>query len=338
MDTKKFNANGQGKAKAGRDNTKMILTAAGLAASAAAGAGAAHIFSGKENEPEKQNQGAAVDDKVKPTDENKEGETAQQTSHDQEAQPQPTTGNGQPTSSSSSAQQPASEHPQEPSHPTGGETPQEVAEQIAQAEEIDKDDIDAPAMVEIDGFTTAFDENGNELAAVMTHTPDGTPFLLVDVDGDGTFEGVFDTNGNFVAQAEANLTHSDLEAMMDQSGGFLALNEHDVTHASEDPTNDIIDTETGTHPDMAMSEQPDVAQQEEEPSADEIDNLLAELLGPDTDSDSKGLNEEVLVDEYEDTTEVSGAIEEEDEVEDDDSDADDDSDDDDGSDDLDDEV
>lgn len=356
MDTKKFNANGQGKAKAGRDNTRVILTAAGLAASAAAGAGAAHIFSGKENEddPEKQNQGAPVDDKVKPKD--KEEEAAQQTSqqssqetssatsapsHDNDAQPQPTTGNGQPTTSS--AQQPAPEHQQEPSHPTGGETPQEVAEQIAQAEEIDKDDIDAPAMVEIDGFTTAYDENGNEMAAVMTHTPDGTPFLLVDVDGDGTFEGVFDTNGNFVAQAEANLTHSDLEAMMDQSGGFLALNEHDVTHASDDPTNDIIDTETGTHPDMAMNEpaasatptgnqeeQPDVVQQEET-SADEIDNLLAELLGSDTDSDSKGLNEEVLVDEYEDTTEVNDVVE-------DDDDSDDDSDDDDSSDVLEDEV
>lgn len=373
MDTKKFNANGQGKAKAGRDNTRVILTAAGLAAAAAAGAGAGHIFSGKDNEvePEKPTE-EVTDDKVKPTEENKENETAQENAQENAAgssatsssatqddisQPQPTTGNGTnsgaSTQAGTSTQPQNPSHPQEPSHPTGGDTPQEVAEQIAHAEEIDKDDIDAPAMVEIDGFTTAYDQDGNEVAAVMTHTPDGTPLLLVDVDGDGVFEGVFDTNGNFVAQAEANLTHSDLEAMMDQTGGFLALNEHDKTTATEDPTNDIIDTETGTHTEMAMndhptdepepvgysgeqpgmSEQPAVAQQEE-PSADEIDNLLAELLGPGTDGESKGVSEEVLVDEYEDSDSVDG----EEDSDDADDDSDDDSDDDDDASDSDDDM
>ena len=346
MDTKKFNANGQGKAKAGRNNTRVTLTAAGLAAAAAAGAGAGHIFSGNGNEvePEKPTD-EVTDDKVKTTEENKENEAAQENAQensgttatssapqDNISQPQPTTGNG--TNSGTSTQpgsptQPQNpSHPQEPTHPTGGDTPQEVAEQIAHAEEIDKDDIDAPAIVEIDGFTTAYDQAGNEFEAVMAHTPDGVPVMLVDTDGDGVYEGVFDTNGNFVAQADANLTHSDMEAMMDQTGGFLALNEHDKTNATEDPTNDIIDTETGTHPEMAMSEhptdepnpvgdtgvqpeQPAVAQQEE-PSADEIDNLLAELLGPGTDGDSKGVSEEVLVDEYEDSDTVDDAEDSED--------------------------
>lgn len=365
MDTKKFNANGQGKAKAGSNNTRVTLTAAGLAAAAAAGAGAAHIFSGNGNEvePEKPTEDV-TDEKVKPTEDNKENETAQESAQensgttatsssaaqDNNSQPQPTTGNGAnsgtSTQSASPTQSQNPSHPQEPDHPTGGDTPQEVAEQIAHAEEIDKDDIDAPSVVEIDGFTTAYDQAGNEMQAVMAHTPDGVPLMLVDVDGDGVFEGVFDTNGNFVAQADANLTHSDMEAMMDQTGGFLALNEHDKTSATEDPTNDIIDTETGTHPEMAMNErpteeqspegytgeqpgQPDVAQQEE-PSADEIDNLLAELLGPDTDGESKGVSEEVLVDEFDNSDSVDGSdddSDDSDDVSEDDSDDDDDDDD-----------
>ena len=36
----------------------------------------------------------------------------------------------------------------------------------------------------------------------------------------------------------------------------------------------------------------------QEPTADEIDNLLAELLGDNTDPASKDVDEEVLVDEY----------------------------------------
>ena len=68
--------------------------------------------------------------------------------------------------------------------------------------------------------------------------------------------------------------------------------------------------------------QPDVVQQEE-PSADEIDNLLAELLGPDTDGESKGVSEEVLVDESDNSDSVDGSDDDADDVSEDDSDDDD---------------
>ena len=293
MATTKFNPNGHGNAKAGRDNTKVILTAAGVAAAAAGAAAAAHVFGGKEEEEPVENpeEVTSQEESVVENEEQKQEDIAQ---------PQPTTGNA------------SQSHPSPEPTPSSaeGETPQEVAEAIAHAEEIDNNDIDAPAMVEIDKFTSAFDENGNEIAAVEVHSQDGTPFLLADMDNDGVYESMFDTDGNFVTHTEANLTHSDLEAMMDQTGGFLAINEQDHTSLSEDPTNDIIDTETGAHPDMAMNETPtsetteatsnptgeqDLAQ---EPTADEIDNLLAELLGDNTDPASKDVDEEVLVDEY----------------------------------------
>lgn len=316
MATTKFNPNGHGNAKAGR-NTKVILTAAGVAAAAAGAAAAVHVFGSKEEEEPAENpeEVTSQEESVLENEEQKQ-EDAQQTTVASEtertavgediAQPQPTTGNAVRSNPS-----------HEPTPTTEGETPQEVAEAIAHAEEIDKNDIDAPAMVEIDKFTSAFDENGNEIAAVEVHSQDGIPFLLADMDNDGVYESMFDTDGNFVAHTEANLTHSDLEAMMDQTGGFLAINEQDHASLSEDPTNDIIDTETGAHPDMAMNETPtsesmeatsnptgeqDVAQ---EPTADEIDNLLAELLGDNTDSASKDVDEEVLVDEYTESEEDS---------------------------------
>lgn len=307
MATKKFNQNGNGTAKAGRDDTKVILTAAGVAA-AAAGAAAVHVFGGKENEEPSDNPEEVIaQEEVMAEKEEQKQEDAQQsdTAADIENSVGEDISQPQPTAENASQSNPT----QQPSPSTDGETPQEVAEAIAHAEEIDSNDIDAPALVEIDRFTSAYDENGNEVAAVEVHSQDGTPFLLADLDNDGVYESMFDTEGNFVTHTEANLTHSDLEAMMDQTGGYLAINEQDHNSLSEDPTNDIIDTETGTHPDMAMNETPTSEQPEttvdytgeqdlaQEPTTDEIDNLLAELLDDNTDSNSKGVDEEVLVDE-----------------------------------------
>lgn len=317
MDTKRMNPNGQTKTRGGKDNTKIILTATGVA-SAVAGAAAGHIFSGKENESEPDKETAheeqvAQNEEKQPVEENQQSSSTTE-SHtsangDNVSEPQPTTGNGGQNGTA-----------QEPTHPTGGEGAQQVAEQIAHAEEIDRNDIDAPSVVEIDGLTYAYDADGNQVPAAEVHTPDGTPFLLVDIDGDGVYESVFDSSGNYVAHAEANLTHSDLEAMMDQTGGYLALTDQDVHTMSEDPTNDIIDTETGTHPDMAMNEtsteEPIEYSGEMEP--DDVDNLLAELLGGADENGSKGM-EEVLVDE----SEVLEPESEDEDLDDDDSDDDD---------------
>lgn len=299
MDTKKFKTGASGTeratAKGGRNNTKIILTATGSAAAGmAAGAAASQIFSGSDSE-------------LNPTSEPQKEEIAGQAAneitteaaHSVEeniSQPQPTTENGQPANS----------HPTEPNtentHPSSdGETPQEVAEAIAGAQEIDRNDIDAPSVLEMKEFTTVYTADGTEVQAVVGVTPDGTQYLLADTDGDGIYEGVYDMAGNFVDYAEANLTYSDIEIMMDQSGGFLALNDRDRVDVMEDPTDDILDTETGDHLDLAQNESGTQYEDstegqpvtQEEPSADEIDNLLAELLG--TDSESREVENEVLV-------------------------------------------
>lgn len=314
MDTKKFKTGtpdtGNATAKGGRNNTKIILTATGsVAAGMAVGAAASQIFSGTSpetnptSEPQKEDiaqneemgKEEVAEQSVNVTTQATDGKT--QPTGEDISQPQPTTGNNQPTGNS---------HPAEPfsgnTHPSSdGETPQEVAEAIAGAQEIDKNDIDAPSVLEMKEFTTVYNADGTEVQAVVGIAPDGTQYLLADADGDGVYEGVYDMVGNFVVNAEANLTHSDIEIMMDQSGGYLALTEMDRTNDTEDPTEDILDTETGDHLEIAQNEpgtqheeqtgEQQVAQ--DELSSDEFDNLLAELLG--TDSEPKEVDDEVLV-------------------------------------------
>lgn len=314
MDTKKFKTGtpdtGNATAKGGRNNTKIILTATGsVAAGMAVGAAASQIFSGTSPEPnptsepqkedvaqnEEMGKEEVAEQSVNETTQATDGKT--QPTGEDISQPQPTTGNNQPTGNS---------HPTEPfsgnAHPSSdGETPQEVAEAIAGAQEIDKNDIDAPSVLEMKEFTTVYNADGTEVQAVVGIAPDGTQYLLADADGDGVYEGVYDMVGNFVVNAEANLTHSDIEIMMDQSGGYLAFTEMDHTNEIEDPTEDILDTETGDHLEIAQNE-PGTQHEEQtgeqqvakdELSSDEFDNLLAELLG--TDSEPKEVDDEVLV-------------------------------------------
>jgi len=338
MDTKKFKTGTSGTekstAKGGKNNTKIILTAAGsVAAGMAVGAAASQIFSGTSpepnptSEPQKEDiaQNGEMDKEevagqsVNETTQTTDGKT--QPTGENVSQPQPSTGNSHPTEPS-----PENNHPS-----SDGDTPQEVAEAIAGAQEIDTNDIDAPSILEMKEFTTVYTADGTEIEAVVGVTPDGTQYLLADTDGDGIYEGVYDMVGNFVVNAEANLTHSDIEIMMDQSGSYLAFNERDRVDVTEDPTEDILDTETGEHLDLAQNESEtqreeptgDQVVSQDEPNPDDFDNLLAELLG--ADSESKEVDDEVLVesddsleedddDEYEDSEDFDNDIDSDEET------------------------
>ena len=178
---------------------------------------------------------------------------------------------------------------------TGSQTPEEIAQDIIGKEEIDPEDIDTPSVFVVDGFTTVYDELGNEVDAATIHTPDGTQFLLADKDGDGVFEGVYDNGGNFVAMAESNITQSDLQTMFDPTGGYLAANDLNIPEGpSADPTNDIIDTETGEHvnPESYWAENNPSNNGEDTTTEipediEDVDDLLAQLLGDETDENNE---------------------------------------------------
>jgi len=126
--------------------------------------------------------------------------------------------------------------------------------------------------------------------------------LLADSDGDGVFEGVYDSTGNFVTLAEGNLSQSDLETMIDQTGGYLAINGTDRTNiSSADPMGDIVDTETGQHVNAAqyMAENNQASQEENTDNNEEVedvDELLAQLLDDDNDDESYSLGADLNYD------------------------------------------
>lgn len=308
MDTKKIQLQGSSKKKAGLNNTQTILTAAGAAIAGAVG-GAALNNSTQETEipVEPYAEGTSADETEM---QNEELTAQQQTDNGQSSQeatagntenisqPQPTDSSQQPqtaegtqgtqgtqASQNTTAQNTTAQNSQ------NTDSPEQIAENIIGTEEIDNEDIDAPSVIAIDGLTTVFNENGYEVQAAVVHTPDGTQYILADSDGDGVFEGVYDMSGNYVTNAEAQITQSDLETMIDQTGGFLAINDSDKITSNGDPTNDIIDTETGEHVDIAqyVSENSQAEESETSPDTD-LDDLLAQLL----DSDDDSANEEEI--------------------------------------------
>lgn len=309
MDTKNIKLKGGENKKAGKDTTQTILTATGAAVVGAIG-GAAMTSSGQEaelpialyeDEPAEQTQTGG---NVQAEDKQPETETEQGgdqpvaddngTSEDI-TQPQPTD-SGHENNSGQPQQQPEGNTGNGGS--TGSQTPEEIAQDIIGKEEIDPEDIDTPSVFTVDGFTTVYDEMGNEVDAATIHTSDGTQFLLADKDGDGVFEGVYDNGGNFVAMAESNITQSDLQTMFDPTGGYLAANDLNMPEGpSADPTNDIINTETGEYvtPANYFAENnlsnnnenttPEIPEDIE--GVEDVDDLLAQLLEDETDENNE---------------------------------------------------
>lgn len=297
MDTKKIQLQGSSKKKAGLNNTQTILTAAGAAI--AGGVGGAALNNGTQ-ETEIPVEPYAEEMTADETETQNEELTAQQQTDNGQSSQETTNGNTesisqpQPTDSSQQPQTAEGTQGAQASQSTTAQngqstdSPEQIAENIIGTEEIDPEDIDAPSVIAIDGLTTVFNENGYEVQAAVVHTPDGTQYLLADSDGDGVFEGVYDMAGNYVAYAEAQITQSDLETMMDQTGGFLAINDSDKITSNGDPTNDIIDTETGEHVDIAQYVPENSQAEESDTSPDtDLDDLLAQLLDGDDDSDNE---------------------------------------------------
>lgn len=300
MSTKKFklgNADGNN-VKGGRNNTRTILTAAGIVAFGAAAGGGGYVAGAAYGHP-------SSDDEEKPepkpdekTEEKTEAQdnqqsettgsqqTAQQTqpqSDDHITEPQPTDTTQTQTSDNSQTQQADNNQP----HPTNNDVheptvdkPEEVnpdliAQQIIEEQNIDPYDIDSPTIISVDELATLYRADGSEMLVAVVHTPDGAQYLLADVDGDGYFTDVFDMAGNYVGEAEGNLMASDLEIMVYPNGGYVAHN--DGEPQGDDPTNDIINTANPNNSDFA---------QNSTPASDEEASILAQLRAGEIDTDA----------------------------------------------------
>jgi hypothetical protein len=319
METKNIKLKGGENKKAGKNTTQTILTTTGAAVIGAIG-GAAVMNSSQEAElPIEPYEDELADqptsnenvDAEKPqpeTETTQEGNDTATEGLEDITQPQPTDSNAQDgqtqpqeqgTNSNTTNEEPST---LDNNHEDNGTTPEQIAQEIIGKEEIDPNDIDTPNVFAVEGMTTVFNEMGYEVAAAVIHTPDGTQYLLADSDGDGVFEGVYDSTGNFVTLAEGNLSQSDLETMIDQTGGYLAINGTDRTNmSSTDPTGDIVDTETGQHVNVAqyMAENNQASQEENTDNNEEVedvDELLAQLLDDDNDDESYSLGADLNYD------------------------------------------
>ena len=276
METKKFKIGGTTKTKGGFNNTRTTLTSAGIVAAGAAGFGAGSLLNSEDKPSEEALQDTATSEEVA-----QNVQTPQPTAD----QPEPA-----PTEVNDNITEPVptdSNHPS-PSNPTVTDQenvmPNDVAEEIIRRDEIDQNDVDAESVFDVAEFGTVTGPDGEEILVALIKAQDGTEFILADVDGDGIFNQVFDLAGNYVGEAEGNLTAGDLVAMADNSGGYLAiLDDHEY---GDDPSSDIINTEPGGAT-LAQNETPSDPTEEE---------LLAELT-QDLSGDEQELMQRILDDQ-----------------------------------------
>lgn len=276
------------KSKAGRNNTRNILTATGaMVVGGVAGASISHLANmpNPEQEPESPVPMPPQPDQPLNTDVPVQPQSDQTTQTGEPEQPQ-----ADLTQQPQESEQPqASQHtdetvqpqvsPQQPQvaangQTTGNPTPEQVAEALSS--QIDNNDIDAPDMLSVEKLEVAYGTDGQEMNIAVTSTPDGGEYLLADTDGDGIYESLLDTDGNFLASIGANITHSDLEVSMQNGGGYLALNEFDNSAPVPIQGGDVVITD--------------------EPDGSGTDDILAQLIGPaDDNSTTDGHSDDMLV-------------------------------------------
>lgn len=303
MDTKKFNSNE--KSRGGQNNTKTILTASGLSALAGAASGATialkFCIRKKDDKDDKQQDNTPVTE-VK--SEVSQHDVPQHPLETHQSQPSCTSNDNittpQPTDSTGDTEH-ASEHvhPQQQTQTQNTSSdgveidPDLIAQQIVSSTETDPMDIEATNILTVDGMEVAYGPDGAEFTVAMVHTPDGGQYMLADIDGDGIYSDVFDLRGEYVGEAEGNLTASDLQEAADPTGGYMAFNGNEPI--GEDPTDDIIATDT-TYSTESQDPNDNLLASDDEETAD-LEDLLSQLLNTNEDSLCDIANQDMVVDE-----------------------------------------
>ena len=309
METKKFKVQKAERTKGGFDNTRTVLTGAGITAIGGAAAGASYaaiVNAAREkekpvNEPNEE-EGQVTQTTVEATEEQPSQSQQPPSREEQPSNEYQPTDNGQ----SSNSGQSATNNNGSPNTSEEEISPEDVAQMLA--DEIDKADIDDQNELTIEEFGMIYGPDGTEMGVAVVHAQDGTQYLLADIDGDGLYNEVFDLSGNYIGMAEGNLTASDLEFMQNPTGGYLAMGEERV---GDDPTQGITDTGGGRpvddKPEMAQQEIPAETNVDEEEISDE--ELLAILIGGETEE--KGDDEGMLVEWEPEDIESEGNTEDE---------------------------
>ena len=283
METKKFKINKPEVSSNGKKSIKRaILSKAGF--TLVGGLAGAAIASGKKPQPEE----AIVTQEDIPQEIQEQLDEAQQQqapeNHDSNdiTEPQPMDNNH----GGSNSGQGATETPDDP---------RDIAQSIAN--EIDPNDIDSENVINIDSYDYAYLPDGTQQQVFIGHTPDGTQYILADLDGDGMYGDIFDGDGNYVAEV-SGISVSDIAEMIDDTGGYI----EGVLEAWE-----TTGSEGETSPE---NEELTASEEVEESELDE--ELLAQLTEDEIEDESSrliDLEEEESLDESE-NEEESGDEEE----------------------------
>lgn len=309
MSTKKFKivTSGGNGVKAGKNNTKTVLTGLGIVSLGGAGAALGYVAGSQEgeNEPEtQQHEDVIVENPERQEDESQDEQVLQGEEGQalQGGEGQVLQGGEEQQTAQNEAQHSRENAITEPQPEDGQTTTQEdvntettvtedgtieigkldeerigeIARQIIDQQNIDPEDIDSPTIISVDELVITYRPDGSEALAARVHTPDGSDYLLADYDGDGFYTDVFDPMGNYIGEAEGNLMDSDLHHLVEDGGGYLAANDEPQ---GDDPTNDIINTDGSNSPSTSN----DVAVTTPPANGDSNDVTDEELLNGDWD-------------------------------------------------------
>lgn len=307
MSTKKFKVGTSdgNSVKAGRNNTRTVLTGLGVVTlgGAAAGLGYAAGLHDGAKEPDNPQEEAPVENLETPQVGTQEeqvmpGDAGQQTAQDVTSLPSNVDAINEPQPVDTTTNTDTGTTQVESTTTTEKETIEEgkldeeaindIANQIIDQQNIDPDDIDSPTIISVDDLAVVHRADGSEALVAVIHTPDGGEYLLADYDGDGYFTDVFDTMGNYIGEAEGNLMVSDLHHMV-EAEGYLASNDEPQ---GDDPTQDIVNTENPASASVGN----DVAVNTTTPTAHDEDEVTdEELLNGDLDEE---ISEEELLAQF----------------------------------------
>lgn len=295
MSTLKFGEKKHPDAKS--EHYKDIFASLGsVIAGAAVGGGAAYAIHLNRTRPEQASEPANEEVAA-----NKPAETAEATAQHAAAAEQPTQGETTTTDATPAAadnsdtKQPsapqAEEAPAQPEYTETEDAAQAEAERIVSEEQIDNADIDTPDLIVVDAIETFYDDDGTEIPVALVHTQEGTMFLLADIDNNGTYDSVFDMDGDFVTEVQGGLTRSDLELAYDPSGDYMPVSEDDLAYVGDVPSEDIIDL---TSPDDYLASNDDV--QDYAPGAEIIDGTALVSEGDIIDSIDAVGDDDIITD------------------------------------------
>lgn len=120
--------------------------------------------------------------------------------------------------------------------------PDAIADAIISEIQVDPNDLDMADVYNFDSIGTVYTVDGESYTAAAFHDASGSSYVMVDVDGDDTFDLIADSQGYPLSDAPGNITVDDVEMGISPETTYLAQNgnEREDGFGGADFMDDII--------------------------------------------------------------------------------------------------